>query len=129
MTEADYYCVNDLEIVTTTTVEEAVQQWYEDYGYDENPVPEQVEVRGYKTKTFHPNGKIFEWVLENLYENLDENYGCEETFGDYKLSPEAQELFDKFIEQVKKEYPISQLEPVGKPFMVNLRDYVEVDND
>lgn len=117
--EADFYCIGEKDFITTTSIEEAVQEWYD--GCDEQL--EQVEVQAYNKKQVLPeDSKLPKWWLEYIIENLDENYGCEEIWGDYSPSTEAMEYFNKFVDCIRKEYVVTQLEEVGKPFIVNVKE-------
>lgn len=124
--QAEYYCVGDKEYITTDSVEEAIQEWYDSTYREEDPAPERVAITAWSTQTVSKDSKIFEWNLESLYECLDENYGCEETAGDYELSDEAKLLWEAFVAQVAKEYPVAQLKQVGE-FWVEVKDYINVE--
>lgn len=121
--EADFYCVGDKDFITAESVYEAVQEWYQDCWEDDTyPDDLQVEVQGWNKQTISLTTKCPIYWLEYIVENLDENYGCEETWGDYALSDEAKEYWDKFVACVIKEYPVTQLKEAGKPFMVNVKE-------
>ncbi len=66
---------------------------------------------------------FFKVHLEEMIENLDSCYGAEETCGDYSPSEEAMGLWKAFTEQIKKEYPVRQLDPIGS-INVKWRDYI-----
>jgi undecaprenyl pyrophosphate synthase len=121
---SEFYTVNDSdEFITATSIEEAIQDWYDDLTSVDDFTE---EVTVYKYETDKISNKILEWALEALIENLDENYGCEETWGDYELSDEAKTLWEAFTDKVREEYKVSTLRQVNK-ITVRVRDYVEVD--
>lgn len=122
---SDFYCVGEKDFITSESIDEAVQEWW-DAGLGDKGVIG-IFVQGYNKKAISSRNKIFEWNIEHLIESLDENYGCEETWGDYSLSPEAKELYYKFVEQVVKEYPVNQLIEDGEPVLVNPKDYVDME--
>ncbi len=116
--EADFYSVNgDEEFVTAESIGEAIINWYD----GDDPLPETIEVCGYVRETI--SDEQTEWWLEAIIEGLDENYGYEESWGEYSLSDKAQELWKAFTDQVRAEYPVSQLKTVGK-LEVRVVDYL-----
>lgn len=117
--KADYYSAEEKEFVTAESVEEAVQEWYDDW--TEPEIPEFVEIYGYERKVISEASKLPDWWLEHIIESLEDNYGCEETLGDYSISQEAKLHWDAFVAQVIKEYPVSQLKEACKPFKVNVK--------
>ena len=60
--------------------------------------------------------------MEYIIENLDENYGCEESWGEYSPSEETMTHWKEFVKSVIKEYPVARLKEVGKPFKVNIKE-------
>lgn len=123
--QADFYCVGDKEYIDADCVEEAVQEWYDGCYREEHPAPKKVLVTGWSKQTIPESSHLFQWELDSLYATLDENYGCDETSGDYELSDEAKLLWEAFTAQVAKEYPVAQLKEVGE-FWVEVRDYISV---
>lgn len=119
---ADYYCVGDKDFITTTSVDEAVIEWYDNGADDLLELPEFVEVQAWSKKTACKDSKLPQWWLDHIIENMDENYGCEETWGDYDLSEEAKEHWSKFVDCIFREYPVSQLYESSKPFLVNVKE-------
>jgi hypothetical protein len=121
--EADFYAVEDsVEFLTADTITEAMTDWYEGlYQSEIDNLPETVVVDGYVKEVISDN-QVGQW-LESLLEGLDENYGCEETWGDYALSERSQELWKAFTAQVRSEYPVSQLKLVGS-IVVNVGDHL-----
>jgi len=121
--EADFYSVNgDEEFITAESIGEAIINWYDGSGFISNdPLPETIEVNGYVRDTV--SDTQIEWWLEAITEGLDENYGCEESWGEYSLSDKAQELWKAFTDQLRVEYPVAQLRCVGK-CTVRLKDYL-----
>jgi hypothetical protein len=111
--EADFYSVNgDDEFITAESIDQAIIDWYDGGADFDDPLPETVEVYGYVREKICD--RQVGWWLETFIENLDEGYGCEETWGDYSLSDKAQELWKAFTDQVREEYPVSQLKVVGR---------------
>jgi hypothetical protein len=120
--EADFYSVNgDEEFITAESIGEAITNWYDGAGDSDDPLPETIEVNGYVRDTV--SDTQVEWWLESIIEGLDENYGCEESWGEYSLSDKAQELWKAFTDQVRAEYQVAQLRYVGK-CTVRLKDYI-----
>ena len=120
--EADFYSVNgDEEFITAESIGEAIINWYDGGDDFDDPLPETIEVNGYVRDTV--SDTQIEWWLEGIIEGLDENYGCEETWGEYSLSDKAQELWKAFTDQVRAEYQVAQLRFVGK-CAVRLEDYL-----
>jgi hypothetical protein len=111
--EADFYSVNeDEEFITATSIDQVIIDWYDGLDEEDIELPQYVTVYGYVRETI--SNKQPKYWLEYIVECLDENYGCEETVGDYSLSDKAQELWKAFTDQVVGEYPVSQLKTVGK---------------
>lgn len=123
--EAEFYCVGEMDYITADSVYQAVLDWYESC-YDDSdgrfPIDSEVEVQGYNREVISQSSKCPSYWLEYISDNLDENYGCEETWGEYKPSEEAMVHWEKFVNCVLKEYPVSRLKEVGKPFRVNIKE-------
>ena len=87
-------------------------------------LPDLVIVKGYSPLIITKDeSSSFGYHIDNLIENLDENYGNPEEPSDYKLSDKAKELFDKFASQVMEEYPVWQCEVVNN-VEINLKEHV-----
>ena len=120
--EAEFYCVGEMDYITADSVYRAVFDWYENCLDEDEDLPDAVEVQGYNRKVISQSSKCPSYWLEYITENLDENYGCEETWEQYKPSEEAMAHWEKFVNCVLKEYPVSRLKEVGKPFRVNIKE-------
>ena len=122
--EAQYYCVGDMDYITADSVHQAVLDWFE--GFDDSdgrfPIDSEVEVQGYNREVISEDTKCPLYWMEYIVETLDENYGCEETWGEYTPSEEAMTHWKEFVKCVIKEYPVARLKEVGKPFKVNVEE-------
>lgn len=107
--QVDFWdCRDDAEILTHTTVDEAVQDWIEDWYLDLlSDIPKTVIVFGYRRQEFPIRADC---LLENVLDHLDEECGppddgTEPTPGMVKAAGE-------FIEAMKREYVVWTCEQV-----------------
>jgi hypothetical protein len=125
-----FYAIGDIELIQSESIDEAVQYWYDGL-CDIKEFQEEVEVDCFTPHVV--SEKYWDRRLDDIVENLDENYGCEESCGDYSPSDKSIELWEAFTKQVISEYQVAQLKKVSTQKVstqkVKVRDYVEVDHD
>jgi hypothetical protein len=121
---AQYWGVEgDEDYPASTDMEQAILDWYErlPHPVDIEQLDQEIEVVTYKDKQISQG--FFKVHIEEMVENLDFCYGAEETCGDYYPSEEAMGLWKTFTDQIKKEYSVRQLDPIGS-INVKWRDYI-----
>ncbi len=120
-TQAKYYAVGEVERMTATSIQEAVEEFIEDREPDE--IPETVEVQGYVPMEISDN--VFKSALERLAEDLADEYIDPDWCDSTDLPKSAMPHWEKFTEAIKKDYFVWWCEQHGKPIKVNVADYVE----
>lgn len=119
-----YYSTFDSDdFITADSIHQALVDWYD--GLD-NILEFQEEVLVYEYEPVKISDKQVGCWLETFIENLDEAYGCAETWGDYTPSEEALSHWKAFTDKVKEEYKVSELKEIGR-YMVSVRDHITVD--
>ncbi len=107
--EIAFWAVGDPVNLQYTDPDEAVEMYLD--GLDDE-WPETVELVGYSRMKV-TSGSFDEWILENLLEHLDENYGGEDA--EWTEPTDAMEEAAKtFVEAVVSEYVPWACEPVEK---------------
>lgn len=130
-----FYSVGERDRITAESVDEAVEEYIEDmYGISNEGgdlehymrLKGSVEVQEYERLTISPDCDCFEWSLENLLDNLHENYGDpEDQYYPTSFSEKAKAKYNQFKHQVIKDYPVCRLRAIGEPITVNLNSYLE----
>ncbi|WP_286237940.1 hypothetical protein [Neptuniibacter halophilus] len=123
---AKFYSVGEKDILTATSIAEAVQEYVDDRTDWDSPISEHVKVQGWDPACL-TESSCFEFAVEHLIECLNENYGAPDGDADYDLSEKAKALFNEFAKQVAAEYPVWGCERTGDPITVKVSDYVEVE--
>lgn len=127
MTEPKFYAVGDREELYATDKDEAIKEFLEDNWTDNSPcdLPETVSVQGYAPRSINADDRIFDRLIEDMIEGLDDECCGPDGPSDYVLSDEAKQLFDAFKAQVISEYPVWRCEPVGEAIEVDLTPYID----
>ncbi len=121
---AQYWGVEgDEDYPASMDIGQAILDWYErlPHPVDTEQLDQELEVVAYKQGQI--TDKFFEYRLDDLLECLDECYGAEETCGDYSPSDAVMGSWKAFTDQIRKEYPVRQLDPIGS-INVKWRDYI-----
>lgn len=126
MPEPKYFAVGERETLFAMDIDEAVNECLDEMWTDASPgdLPETFRVQGYAPRQIDTEDRIFTYMIEDLVERLDEEYGHEDKAGEYDLSTEAQKLLEAFKAQVIAEYPVYQCEMVGEAVEVDLAPYI-----
>ena len=115
-----FWGMEDEERLSCTSIAERVIKFCEDYEDDE-PMPETIELIGFDQMTVS-DGYHVNWILDNLLESLDEEYGDPDGYGTtptdgMKLA--TKEFFDKVI----SEYHVWNYERVCEK-TIRIKDYI-----
>lgn len=118
-----FWGMEDEERLSCTEIGERVQKFCEDYEGDE-PIPETIELIGFDSMKVN-EGSYAEWLLDNLLETLDEEYGDPD--GDGTEPTEGmKQAANEFIKKVFSEYHAWNCEIVCKK-TVHIKDYISDD--
>lgn len=116
------YAVNrEQETLTASTVYDAVKEYTD--AIDPDEIPDEVEVHQFRQLKI--NDGVFSQALENLYEQLDEEYGNPGGPYENTPSPLANALYLAFADQVVKEYVVYSWEPTGNKITVSTKCHAE----
>ena len=124
--EPKFYAVGDREELYATDPDEAVEEYLEYVWTDAPPgdLPTTVRVQGYAPRLISADCWFFGRMIEDLIEELDNEYSGPDDQTNYELSDKAKQLFDAFKAQVIAEYPVWQFEQVGEVVEVDLAPYI-----
>lgn len=129
---SDYYKVGEADggIIHATDLDEAMDEWYCSLlDEDLEDLPETVEVYGFSPSVPKPTSKIFEWGLEGILENLDENYTYEDYIGDYKPSNKVIYAYKVFCETICEDFKPTLLTESGEKIAVNVKGWIKENID
>lgn len=117
------YAVGDPEILTAETIDEAVENYIEEHeGCLSELLDVTVDVQPYRRASV--SDCFFDDQLKCIKERLIEDYGDPESYYDFDLSDEAEDLYKKFTDQVRQDFQPWLCEPAGSAIKVKLREYI-----
>ena len=108
------------EILTAETVDQAVDEYICDRLPED--IAEVIEI--YEYEPIAVDTQFFDNILEMLFDELYMEYGCQDEDA-ATPSDKAGELFNAFVSQVTKDYPVRHLQGTGNVIKVNTRDYLK----
>lgn len=121
-----YSCSECVEQLTSTTIEDAVEKWFQDNS-DIKQLPDLIEVYCWEPVTVFYGSladRAINYLTVRLYEDLDEEYTYEEFTGKFQLSEKAlEEVKSKIIDALRSEFKTSLYE-VAVTIQVNPSDYI-----
>lgn len=121
-----YSCSECVAPLSTTSIEEAVEEWFQDNSDIKQP-PDLIDIYCWEPVTVLYDSlaeKAVESLCDNLYENLDEGYTYEEHAGKFQLSEKVlDEVKSIIIDALKSEFKTSLYEAT-KTIQVNPSDYI-----
>ena len=122
--KSKFYAVGEKEVLTATSVDEAVQDYVDQCNSDGETPFAMVAVQGYipsKITVAH-----FERSMTECIEFLDENFGNPDAPSNYEPSNKVKALFHVFAKQVAVEYPVWQCQANGPSLIVKVSDYADL---
>lgn len=122
-----YYSVNeDKEFLYAMDPDEAIVEWLESDAYNESleTLPDTVTVYEWELKGVKPDSICFDWAMESLLENVDENHTYDELVGEYEPSEAVIEAFRQFKEEFCKDFKPTILYPNGNDIKIDLKKWI-----
>ena len=122
MSDPHFYVVGEQEILTATSIEEAMTEYLEGT-YPGEVLPETVAVQGYNPKVLNPETPwLFGRGLEDLIESADDEYANPEDCGTTPTD-KMKKAWGEFVKAFVEDYHVWQCEPCGDPVECNISDY------
>jgi hypothetical protein len=120
MSKSIFYGIDDPEILNANTVEEAIEEYLESIEPDQ--APKTLIVKGYKPREIDQN--YFNNTLEQLGENLADEYGDPSGDRDEPIPLSAIVLWTAFCEQIKTHYRVWSCVETGEIVEVKTSEYL-----
>jgi hypothetical protein len=118
MSESTLYGIDNPELLNSSTVEEAIEEYLESIEPDR--APKTLIVKGYKPKEINQN--YFNDALQQLEESLADEYGDPENSTPIPKSAEV--LWAAFCCEVKKNYRVWSCVETGEVVEVKTSEYL-----